>query len=37
MGPRGVAVGDLNGDGKPDFIVANSSEKSVMVFLNTSQ
>jgi len=34
--PRSVSIGDLNGDGKPDLAVANSSSTSVSVFLNTT-
>ena len=30
-----VAIGDLNGDGKPDVVVANPSLNNVGVFLNT--
>jgi hypothetical protein len=33
--PQSVAVGDLNGDGRPDLAVANSSEGTVSVLLNT--
>ena len=35
-GPRSVAIGDLDGDGKPDLAVANSGSKTVSVFRNTS-
>ena len=36
--PQCVATGDLNGDGKPDFVTANfsSTVNSVTVFLNTT-
>lgn len=34
-GPRSVAVGDLNDDGKPDLAVASFNSNSVSVLLNT--
>ena len=34
--PVGVTAADLNGDGKPDLIVTNSSDFSVSVLLNTT-
>jgi gliding motility-associated-like protein len=34
--PRSVAIGDLDGDGKPDLAVANSSSSSVSVYRNIS-
>jgi len=34
--PRSIAIGDLDGDGKPDLAVANNGSASVSVFRNTS-
>ena len=34
--PRSIAIGDIDGDGKPDMAVANSGSNSVSVFRNTS-
>jgi hypothetical protein len=34
--PNSVAIGDIDGDGKPDLAVANSGTTSVSVFRNTS-
>ncbi len=32
--PAGVAVGDFNGDGKPDLVTANFSDDNVAILLN---
>ena len=34
--PRSVAIGDLDGDGKPDLVVANENSTSISVLRNTS-
>ncbi|MCU0375987.1 MAG: FG-GAP-like repeat-containing protein, partial [Chitinophagaceae bacterium] len=34
--PRAIAIGDLNGDGKPELAVANNNSSSVSVFPNIS-
>jgi hypothetical protein len=36
INPRSVAIGDLDGNGKPDLAVANASSNTVSVFRNTS-
>lgn len=33
--PRTVAIGDLNGDNKPDLVVSNASSDNISVFRNT--
>jgi len=35
-GPNSVAIGDLDGDGKPDLVVVNQNSDSISVFRNTS-
>src|SRR5262249_52356816 len=35
-GPFSVAVGDFNGDDKPDLAVANSNSNTVSILLNTT-
>ena len=35
-GPVSVTAADINGDGKPDLIVANSGDNTVSVLLNTT-
>ncbi len=33
-GPQSIAIGDFNGDGKPDFATANSADNTASVLLN---
>ncbi|MFH0843364.1 MAG: FG-GAP-like repeat-containing protein [Bacteroidota bacterium] len=35
VGPEGIVIGDIDGDGKPDLAVANFHSTSVSVFRNT--
>jgi hypothetical protein len=35
-GPTSVAIGDFNGDGKPDIVVANQFAYNVAVFINAT-
>ncbi len=34
--PAAVAVGDVNGDGRPDFVVANAASDTVSVYLQSA-
>ena len=36
LGPRGIAAGDFNADGRPDLAVANTSSDSVSIVLNAT-
>ncbi len=36
VSPVNIAIGDLNGDGKPDVAVVNAGSNSYSVFINTS-
>jgi hypothetical protein len=33
--PKGVAIADLNGDGKADVVVTNNGDNAVTVILST--
>ncbi len=35
-GPRSIAIGDVDGDGKPDMVTGNPNNTSVSVFRNTA-
>ena len=35
-GPESVKLADINGDGKPDLVVANAGNSTVSVFINTT-
>ena len=34
--PRSVAIGDINGDGRPDLVVANAGSNTLSILRNTS-
>ena len=35
-GPTSIAIGDINGDGKPDVVASNNIDNTVSVLLNTA-
>lgn len=35
-GARGIAIGDINGDGKPDIVITNYGSNTISVFQNIS-
>jgi hypothetical protein len=35
-GPRGIALGDLDGDGRPDMVICDPSANQLLIFRNTS-
>ena len=35
--PYGAAIADLDGDGKPDFVVTNTGDSSISIFRNTGR
>ena len=35
-GPQSLALGDINGDGRPDIVVTNTGDNTVSVLLNTT-
>jgi hypothetical protein len=36
LAPVALAVGDLNGDGKPEIVIANSGSDTISVYINTA-
>jgi hypothetical protein len=36
VSPRGVSIGDFNGDGLPDLAIVNTTSSTLSVFLNTT-